>query len=145
MTSGWFGQDGTISMGGRQFSSSGARGRAGGEENRGEVTDEVLAADRLVLDAALCAVRRRPLLHQVIPRLGRHLVRADAECEEELALLEADAVADDAQHARRAQRVVAALRGQLALPRQRARLADDERVGDEIAEAAAARIGERRD
>src|SRR5438094_6610571 len=101
------------------------RRRARREQDRGQIADEVFAADRLVVvDRQLRAIRRRHLLHQVVSRLGRHLLGAHAEGEEELALLEADAVADETEHAGGAQRVVAALRAELALPRQRAGLAE---------------------
>ena len=70
------------------------------------------------------------------------LLGANAEGEEELALLEADAMADQAEHARRAQRVVAALGGELAAIGERLRFADDERAGHDVAEAAAERVDE---
>src|ERR1051325_9287294 len=73
------------------------------EQHRGEVAHQILAAHLLLFDAQLLPVLARHFLHQVVARGGGQLVRAEAEREEELPLLQADAVADQAQHARRSE------------------------------------------
>src|SRR6185436_9332053 len=144
MTSGWLRQGSMLTSIGR-FDAGMLPHVVRGEEHGREVADEVLAADGLLLEPQLLAIARRHFLHQVVARGVGHAVVADAEGEEERALVESDAGADEAEHARGAQRVVAPLRRELALVRERLRVADHDSVGDDVAEAAARGPGEQRD
>src|SRR5581483_11907634 len=107
------------------------------KQHRCQIAHEVLAARRVVFDVESLAIRLGDFLHEVVAGGGLHAVGAHADRQQQLALLEADAMADQPHCARSAQRVVAALAGELRSIRQRLRLADHERAGHHIAEAAA--------
>src|SRR5258708_11279835 len=115
------------------------------EEYGRQIADEVLAADLLLFDAELLAVDVRRFLHQVVAALRRHLVGAQAEGQEQLALLEADAMPDQAQHARRAQGVIAPPACELWTVGEGTRLADDECAGHHIAQPAPRAVEQRSD
>src|SRR5207237_5350908 len=119
--------------------------RARREQDSGEIADEVLAADRFLFDTELRAIRGRNFFHQVVARGGFHPLRAKTKREQQLAFFERDAMTDRAKHARGAKAVVATLRRELAAVRERTRFTNDERVRDEIAEAATAAVDERDD
>src|SRR6185436_11663516 len=101
ITSGWLRQGSMLTSSGR-FDDGMLPHVVSGEENCREVADEILAADRFFLEPELLAIRGRHFLHEVVARGGGHAIGAHAEREQELALVEADAVADEAEHARRA-------------------------------------------
>jgi RHS repeat-associated protein len=114
-----------------------------GEQDRRQVAHQVLAREVRVVDPQDLAVVRRHLLHQVVARPLLQRFGAQAEGEQELALLEADAVADQAQHPPRAQAVEAARAAEGGgRDRRRARLAHDQGVGQEVAEPAAVAVEE---
>src|SRR5258707_3499486 len=113
------------------------------EEDGRQIANEVLAADLLLLDAQLLAVDVRHFLHQVVAASRRHLLGAQAEGQEELALLEADAMPDQAQHARRAQGVVAPPAGELRAVGEGTRLADDQCTRHQIAKPAPQAVEQR--